>query len=132
MGPKRDVAKRMSCLSDKNAMSDGVPAVEAIIPCSLVLDQPDQEAMFSDNEDLAQATAVGEAELVNGFSQTTVLKPGTIVYVGHLPFGFFEQSLQSFFSQFGSIINLRLARNQKVRLNLHSLMADSNFLLRSI
>ena len=36
-----------------------------------------------------------------------------VVYVGHLPQGFNEEELRGFFSQFGDITNLRVARSKK-------------------
>jgi nucleolar protein 15 len=39
----------------------------------------------------------------------------TVLYVGHLPYGFEETGLQKFFSQFGTITRLKMARSEKVR-----------------
>ena len=36
-----------------------------------------------------------------------------MVYLGHIPFGFFEKQMRGFFEQFGDISNLRLARSIK-------------------
>ena len=36
-----------------------------------------------------------------------------MVYLGHVPFGFFEKQMRGFFEQFGDINNLRLARSIK-------------------
>ncbi len=38
-----------------------------------------------------------------------------VVYVGHVPYGFFEDQMKGFFQQFGEVKRLRLARNKKVR-----------------
>lgn len=38
--------------------------------------------------------------------------PGTI-YIGHIPHGFYENEMKKFFSQFGKITNIRLARSRK-------------------
>jgi len=38
--------------------------------------------------------------------------PG-VMYIGHIPRGFFEKEMRSFFSQFGSVTRLRLARSQR-------------------
>lgn len=35
------------------------------------------------------------------------------MYIGHLPHGFYEEELKSYFSQFGKIVKLRLARSKK-------------------
>lgn len=37
-----------------------------------------------------------------------------VIYLGHVPFGFFEDQLRGFFAQFGDITNLKLSRNKKV------------------
>jgi hypothetical protein len=36
-----------------------------------------------------------------------------VVYLGHIPFGFFEDQMKGFFAQFGDVSRLRLARNRK-------------------
>lgn len=36
-----------------------------------------------------------------------------IVYLGHIPWGFFESNMRSFFEQFGEIVNLKLSRSKK-------------------
>ena len=42
------------------------------------------------------------------------MTPG-VVYVGHVPHGFYEQEMRAYFSQFGTVKRLRLARSKKVR-----------------
>lgn len=37
-----------------------------------------------------------------------------VIYVGHIPHGFFEREMRGFFSQFGTVTRLRLARSRKV------------------
>lgn len=37
-----------------------------------------------------------------------------VVYVGHLPHGFYEAELKGYFSQFGTVRKVRVARNKKV------------------
>jgi len=36
-----------------------------------------------------------------------------VIYLGHLPYGFFEDQLHGFFSQFGEVTRFRLSRNKK-------------------
>lgn len=43
---------------------------------------------------------------------------GTI-YLGHIPFGFFEPQMKSFFEQFGKVSRLRLSRNKKTGNSKH-------------
>ena len=35
------------------------------------------------------------------------------MYLGHVPFGFFEPQMKEFFAQFGVVLQLRLSRNPK-------------------
>jgi RNA recognition motif-containing protein len=42
-----------------------------------------------------------------------------VIYLGHVPYGFFEEQMMGFFSQFGEITNLRLARNRKTGKSKH-------------
>lgn len=41
------------------------------------------------------------------------MNPG-IVYVGHIPHGFYEKEMKAFFSQFGTVKGVRVSRNKKV------------------
>ena len=41
-----------------------------------------------------------------------------IIYVGHLPKGFNERELKSFFNQFGDVTKLRVSRSKSVHLHV--------------
>lgn len=45
-------------------------------------------------------------------------EPG-VIYVGRIPHGFFEPQMRSYFSQFGSILRLRLSRNRTTGASKH-------------
>jgi len=45
--------------------------------------------------------------------------PRGVIYLGHLPYGFFENQMKRFFSQFGVVTRLRLARNKKTGNSKH-------------
>ena len=36
-----------------------------------------------------------------------------VLYIGHIPHGFFEKQIREFFSQFGTVTNVRLSRSKK-------------------
>jgi hypothetical protein len=55
-----------------------------------------------------------DVELSQRVGKDGEIKRG-VVYLGHLPFGFFEAQLKSFFSQFGEVTRLRVSRSKKVR-----------------
>jgi len=43
----------------------------------------------------------------------------TVVYIGHIPHGFYEDQMKGFFKQFGDIKRLRIARNRKTGKSKH-------------
>jgi nucleolar protein 15 len=45
--------------------------------------------------------------------------PSNIIYIGHIPHGFYEKQMKEFFSQFGQVLNLRLSRNKKTGKSKH-------------
>jgi nucleolar protein 15 len=46
--------------------------------------------------------------------------PGAgVLYLGHVPHGFYEEQMRGFFSQFGAVTRLRLARNKKTGRSKH-------------
>ena len=40
-------------------------------------------------------------------------RPSSAIYLGHIPHGFYEKEMRSYFSQFGDVNRLRLARSAK-------------------
>ena len=38
-----------------------------------------------------------------------------MIYVGHLPHGFYERQLKDYFSQFGKVTRVHVSRTKKVR-----------------
>ena len=52
-------------------------------------------------------------EYCSNVTQGGTLRPG-VVYVGHIPHGFYEEEMRKYFSQFGTVTRLRLARSRKV------------------
>lgn len=37
-----------------------------------------------------------------------------VIYLGHIPYGFFEEEMRNYFSQFGTVTRLKLYRSRKV------------------
>ncbi len=46
-----------------------------------------------------------------------------VIYVGHLPYGFFEKELSGFFTQFGEVTGVKVSRSKKVTSLLRRLLA---------
>lgn len=42
-----------------------------------------------------------------------------VIYIGHLPFGFFEQQIWAYFSQFGEVQQVRIRRNPRTGKSRH-------------
>jgi nucleolar protein 15 len=42
-----------------------------------------------------------------------------VVYLGHIPHGFYEKQMREFFLQFGQVVNLRISRNKKTGKSKH-------------
>lgn len=55
------------------------------------------------------------------FFQAEDLTPG-VIYLGHIPHGFYENQIRDFFSQFGTVNKVRLSRCKKVNAN-----SDKNY-----
>jgi len=45
--------------------------------------------------------------------------PKSVLYLGHVPHGFYEDEMMGFFSQFGKVTRVRLARNKKTGRSKH-------------
>jgi nucleolar protein 15 len=45
--------------------------------------------------------------------------PRGVIYLGHLPFGFFEAQMKAFFAQFGIVTRIKLSRNKKTGKSKH-------------
>lgn len=49
-----------------------------------------------------------------------------VVYVGHLPHGFYEDQLRDYFNQFGKVNKVKVARNKKVITVTIEVMVDGH------
>ena len=54
------------------------------------------------------------SRFVNSLLQLKEEEPPGVVYVGHIPHGFFEEQMREYFSQFGTVTRLKLSRSKKV------------------
>ena len=69
----------------------------------------------------AATTAAMKRELKN--AKRAGVKPtpkgAGVLYLGHIPHGFYEEQMRGFFTQFGTVSRLRLARNKKTGRSKH-------------
>eukprot|EP00792_Barthelona_sp_PAP020_P007249 TRINITY_DN3131_c1_g3_i1.p1 TRINITY_DN3131_c1_g3~~TRINITY_DN3131_c1_g3_i1.p1 ORF type:complete len:237 (+),score=77.15 TRINITY_DN3131_c1_g3_i1:766-1476(+) len=83
--------------------------------------------IFSDNESLSDEAIVSDVELDT--QELPVAKEHkiinseadgpTVVYIGHLPHGFYELQLKEYFEQFGHVKNVRVSRNKQTGRSKH-------------
>jgi len=74
---------------------------------------PETLDMAVDEETSAGITkAIRKQKSVKGASSSSA---GAVIYLGHIPHGFYEEQMKGFFSQFGNVSRIHLARNKKVR-----------------
>lgn len=50
---------------------------------------------------------------------TSSSEPSKVVYLGHIPHGFYEKQLKEYFSQFGRVSKVRLSRSKKSGASKH-------------
>lgn len=56
------------------------------------------------------ATGVGGASVV---PVGPAGEPSGVVYIGHIPHGFYEEAMNGFFKQFGDVVRVRISRSKK-------------------
>ena len=81
-------------------------------------DEAEHIALPAMAEALAEPAAKASAALSKAKAQQPTAAPeakATVIYLGHIPHGFYEEQMRGFFSQFGTVGRLRLVRNKKVR-----------------
>ena len=55
----------------------------------------------------------------NKAKKSTPVKKSSVIYIGHVPHGFYEDQMRGFLSQFGTVTRLRLSRNKKTGRSKH-------------
>jgi nucleolar protein 15 len=64
----------------------------------------------------AIASALARA---NKAKKGTPVKKSSVIYIGHVPHGFYEDQMRGFLSQFGTVTRLRLSRNKRTGRSKH-------------
>ena len=49
----------------------------------------------------------------HGQQYQIILSKNAVVYLGHLPHGFFENQLKEYFSQYGDVLSVKVARSKQ-------------------
>jgi nucleolar protein 15 len=80
-----------------------------------------QDSGLEPGQDMGKIPALSRKEQKKkamALSERAKEVPG-VVYVGHIPHGFYEHEMRQYFSQFGSVTRLRLSRNRKTGASKH-------------
>ena len=56
----------------------------------------------------------GENISLNSVAGKKKISRRPVVYISHLPHGFYEEELRSFFTQFGQVCRVKVSRSKKV------------------
>ena len=81
------------------------PSVEEIIPLEL--------------DDATTSEIQGAVAAARSKKQKGPPSDGAVLYLGHIPHGFYEEQMRGFFGQFGTVTRLRLSRNKKTGRSKH-------------
>jgi nucleolar protein 15 len=62
---------------------------------------------------LAQGKALRERQKAKKMANELMIRGSAVLYVGHIPYGFYEEAQFQFFSQYGKVTRVRLSRDPK-------------------
>ncbi|KAJ4793236.1 MKI67 FHA domain-interacting nucleolar phosphoprotein-like, partial [Rhynchospora pubera] len=102
------INKKMGA-KEKKAMKKSLKKASALQK-AIVASREDKDAEFLPLEGGPGKKIVESAEPVN---------KSTVLYIGHIPHGFYEEQMEGFFKQFGTVKRLRIARNRKTGKSKH-------------
>jgi nucleolar protein 15 len=72
--------------------------------------QPSKESEFKPGQEVGKVPKISKKLQKEAKSESTGGRG--VIYVGRIPFGFFEHEMRQYFTQFGIITRLRMARNK--------------------
>ena len=82
-------------------------------------DEPEGLARFTPAALDQPAKAVQKSLKASGAAKGARGETPGVIYLGHIPHGFYEAQMKGFFSQFGEVSKLRLSRNKKTGNSRH-------------
>lgn len=115
-------------MASKTAAVSKKPVVKKEKKDVAVKVEKEVEAVKQEQEEAqAQASSNTEEEVTKKSSTkksskkpvAPVLTGAGVVYLSHIPHGFYEEQMRAYFSQFGEITRLRMARNRRTGASKH-------------
>jgi len=103
---------------DDESEDSGEEEEEKEDAAAIVMGQAGSDAQDADDEVDALLSASKKKGAKGAKGKKTSKLPALasdkgVIYLGHIPYGFFEEQMNGFFEQFGSIQRLRLSRSKK-------------------
>lgn len=110
--PKKSILKKTDP-SKKTAMKKTTQVKQMKDAKKLVLKKPKEKKSKKKQDNIAlEPENQGDFDEVLKTLSNEDCKPGTL-YIGHIPHGFYEQQMKEYFTQFGTVLKVRLARSKK-------------------
>ena len=91
----------------KNRVRGGVNAADAIGGSKSLL------ALEEDDQKDFECRVASQKKQAHAGGKTTGSNIPGVVYLGHVPHGFYEKEMRAFFTQFGAVTRLRLSRSKR-------------------
>jgi len=102
---KRKAARVVDESSDDEEMEAAAAGEKAAIE--------DDEAKTRGPKNTARKTKANRLAEMEAAADKEPVEPRGVLYVGHIPDGFFEPQMKKFFGQFGKVTRLRISRSKK-------------------
>ncbi|KAJ4462157.1 putative FHA domain-interacting nucleolar phosphoprotein [Paratrimastix pyriformis] len=99
-------------------LNDGKERDEIIMAPEGAADDQDDASSVSLDEDFYALTDAVKTKTKGRKEQTGGKR--SVIFVGHIPFGFFEPQMKAFFSQFGTVTRIKLHRNPRTGHSRHN------------
>ena len=117
-GKRKPSAPGSSSASPAAAPNAGAGRLAAFEPVTDYSDDEGEQHAPQPMELDEATTATMKLELKRAQTRPTPAD-AAVVYLGHIPHGFYEEQMRGFFSQFGTVSRLRLARNKRTGRSKH-------------
>jgi nucleolar protein 15 len=93
----------------RNANAAGRARAKAVRDAKKAVKTAQDDAQVAETDDLGNFVALPKRSK----------KKSSVIYLGHIPHGFYEEQMKGFFSQFGTVKNVRLSRNKRTGRSKH-------------
>jgi len=106
---KRKAKKVLEAPGDEDEKLEEQPADEERTEAETA---PEPEKARGSKKTLKK-TKANRLEEMQAAAEKEPVEPRGVIYVGHIPDGFFEPQMRKFFSQFGKVLRLRISRSKR-------------------